>query len=405
VQVTTIPFQNRKNLAAAACRRAALPWRAAPVVAALLLGAGTAVAAEPMATAKPRVASQDANRDVVQLKSGATELGKIKSEDFSGIDIDPVKGEAKRIAWGDVAPNGVTYGTPAEWLSIQDLLNANKFEEALPQLDELKADAKLRAPVKQNVLYYIGVAKQRLGKQDEALAAYKELLAGFPKSRYLMEVGEATVAIHTAKKDLAGAVKALEQISNDATTAGVDASFATAVNVLKGRVFEEQKDYPKAKAAYGVASKASGIPLNVQLQAELGEARTSVALNQKPDAEAAYRKILTRDGPNPIMAGAWNGLGDLALERGKAANGGKGDPEQILDALYMYLRGVAQYPALPGQPTQEYERALAGAATSFKYLSELEKVADRKKQYQERSQQRAQQLRKEFPNSIYLTGL
>jgi tetratricopeptide (TPR) repeat protein len=399
VQVTTIQYRNAPILAAT-------PWRAAPVLAALLLGAGNAAALPATNSGAPaRVASQDTNRDVVQLKSGATELGKIKSEDFGGIDIDPVKGDAKRIAWGDVAANGVTYGTPAEWLSIQDLLNANKFEEALPQLDELKADTKLRAPVKQNVLYYTGVAKQRLGKTDEALAAYKELLAAFPKSRYLMEVGEATVAIHTLKKDLAGAIKALDEIANEATTAGVDASFSTAVNVLKGRVFEEQKEYPKAKAAYALASKASGIPLQVQMQAELGEARTAVALNQKPEAEAAYRKILTREGPNPIMAGAWNGLGDLALERGRTANGGKGDQEQILDALYMYLRGVAQYPALPGQPTQEYERAIAGSATSFKYLSELEKVGERKRQYMERSQQRAQQLRKEFPNSIYLTGL
>ncbi len=401
--MTTIQIRSAQDLVAAPCRRAA-PCRAAPVLAALLLCAGPATAASAITGATaPRVPSQDTNRDVVQLKSGATELGKIKSEDFSGLDIDPVKGEAKRIAWGDIAANGITYGTPAEWLSIQDLLNASKFEEALPQLDELKADAKLRAPVKQNVLYYVGVAKQRLGKADEALAAYKELLGAFPKSRYLMEVGEATVAIHSLKKDLAGANKALDQISADASAAGVD--IGPALGVLKGRVFEEQKDYPKARAAYDVAAKAAGVPLTVQLQAELGAARTAVALNQKPDAEAAYRKIITRDAPNPVMAGAWNGLGDLALERGRTANGGKGDAEQILDALFMYLRGVAQYPALPGQPTQEYERALAGAATSFKYLSELEKVADRKRQYAERSQQRVQQLRKEFPNSIYLTGL
>lgn len=400
--MTTIPIQSRPNFRSVPALAVAMPALAV----AMLLCAGPALAASAGSnTPAARASSQDANRDVVQLKSGATELGKIKSEDFTGIEIDPVKGESKMIAWGDVAANGVTYGVPAEWLSIQDLLNASKFEEALPQLEELKADAKLRAPVKQNALYYLGVAKQRLGKPDEALAAYKELLAAFPKSRYLMEVGEATVAIHVAKKDLAGATKGLDQINADATTAGVDASFGAAINVLKGRVFEEQKEYAKARGVYDVAAKASGVPIAVQLQAELGAARTAVALNQKPEAEAAYRKIITRDAPNPVMAGAWNGLGDLALERGRTANGGKGDAEQILDALYMYLRGVAQYPSLPGQPTHEYERALAGAATSFKYLSELEKVADRKRQYAERAGQRSAQLRKEFPSSIYLSGL
>jgi hypothetical protein len=36
---------------------------------------------------------------------------------------------------------------------------------------------------------------------------------------------------------------------------------------------------------------------------------------------------------------------------------------------------------------------------------QLETVADRKRLYGERSAQRAAQLRKEFPNSIYLQGL
>jgi tetratricopeptide (TPR) repeat protein len=346
--------------------------------------------------AATRAPTQDNNRDVINLKTGEAELGKIKSEDFSGVEIDPVKGGAKTIPWSDIAPNGIVYAAP-EWQAIADSIAANKFADAMPGLEELKADAKLRAPIRQNVLYYLGVALQRQGQPDAALAAYKELVAEFPKSRYLMEVGEALVAIHSAKKDYAGATKAL----SDLELAAGDSSFSAAAGVLKGRVFEEQKDWAKAGAAYQVAARATGVSPVIQLQAEIGEARTMAAQNKKTEAEAQLRRLVAKDGPNNLMAGIWNGLGDLAKERGLAANNGKGDADQLLDALYMYLRGVVQYAPLPGQPTREYERALAGAAATFQALSEVETVAERRNLYKQRATQRLEQLKREFPDSPF----
>ncbi len=362
-----------------------------------LAAAATAAAATPVAPA------QDSNRDVVRLKSGASELGRIKSMDFSGLDIDPVRGETKRISWNDVAAGGVSFAAP-EYMQVRDLLDQNKFDDALPLLESLKADTKLRAPIRQSVLYFLGVVQQRRGDADAALATYTELLKEFPKSRYLMEVGEALVAIHVAKKDYTGAARALDQMSSDALAVGADSSLSAGVNVLKGRLFEEQGKHAEARAAYGVAASAAGVPNSVQMQAELGQARCAIALNQKPEGESLFRKLIGKDGPNPVMAGAWNGLADLTLERGRTANSNKGDAEVILDALYMYLRGAVQYAPLPGESTLEYERALAGSATCFTYLSQLESVADRKRLYAERGAARINQLRKEFPTSIFLKG-
>ncbi len=363
------------------------------VASAAVLSSGPAQAAMP---APMSYSTQDANRDVVNLKSGQSELGKVKSEDFAGVELDPVKGETKRISWTDIAPNGVTYADPA-WQAVADMLAASKFAEALPALVELKADAKLRAPVKQNVLYFQGVALQREGKSDDALAAYRELLAAFPKSRYLMEVGEAMVTILAGKKDYAGATKAVQ----DMDAAAGDGGFSAAAGVLKGRIFEEQKDWAKAGGAYRVAAESASVSPAVQMQAELGSARALVAQNKKPEAEAALRKLVAKEGPNHLMSGAWNGLGDLTQERARAANNGKGDADQLLDALYMYLRGVVQYAPLPGQPTHEYERAIAGSAATFKALGEIETVADRKRLYAQRSAQRKEQLKREFPNSPF----
>jgi tetratricopeptide (TPR) repeat protein len=370
----------------------------------LCVPAAARPAAPPVAAIGPAAGAQDANKDIVQLKSGATEVGRIKSEDFEGLELDPQRGETKRIPWSEIAPGGVTYAAP-EWQAAKDLIDQSKFAEALVALEPLKADTKLRDPVRQNVLYFNAFALQRGGQLDAALAGYQELLTAFPTSRYLLEVGEALVAIHVAKKDVAGAARALDKLSADAVAAGAGAAFNASLNVVKGRVLEEQKDWAKARAAYTVAAGASGIPPAVQMQAELGLGRCAVALNQKSEAEAAFRKLAGKDGPAPVMAGAWNGLGDLTLESGRAANGGKGDAEQILDALYMYLRGVVQYSPLPGQPSDEYERALAGSAVCFKYLSQLESVADRKRLYGERAAQRAAQLKREYPNSKHIKDL
>ncbi|MBL8861843.1 MAG: hypothetical protein JNK02_07500 [Planctomycetes bacterium] len=348
-----------------------------------------AAAAAPLATAATR--PQDGNRDVVNLRNGQSEIGRIKSEDFAGLEIDPPRGETKRVAWADVAPGGITYADP-EWQAVADLIATSKFAEALAPLEELKADTKRRAPIRQNALYFHAFALQRTGQADAALAGYKELATAFPKSRYLMQAGEGLVTILGAKKDFAGAARLLDDMA-----AAADASFAPAAGVLKGRLFEEQKDWAKASAAYGVAARASGVTPIVQLQAELGEARALAAQNKKTEAETALRKLVSKDGPNHLMAGVWNGLADLAQERARAANNGKGDAEQLIDALYMYLRGVVQYAPLPGDPMTEYKRSLQGSIAVFDALAQVDTVADRKRMYQQRAAQRREQLAREFP--------
>lgn len=362
----------------------ALPGLALPLVASSLLFAPSAIAA------------QDANRDVVNLKNGTSELGKVKSEDFAGVELDPVKGDAKVIPWAEIAPNGIAYADP-EWQAIADMLAVSRYAEAIPALEELKGDAKRRAPIRQNVLYFHAVALQRTGKTDEALAAFKELVTAYPKSRYLMETGEAMSSILAGKKDFAGATKAL----NDLEAAAGDSSFSAAAGVLKGRLFEDQKDWAKAGGAYTVAANSKDVPPAVQMQAELGLARTLAAQNKKGEAEAALRKLVAKDGPNSIMAGVWNGLAELAEEKARAANNGKGDVEQLVDTVFMYLRGVVQYAPIPGESTHEYERALAGAARTFRALGEVDTIADRKRRYQQLAAQRTEQLKREFPNSIF----
>jgi tetratricopeptide (TPR) repeat protein len=352
--------------------------------------------AQPAGTQPPP--AQD-NKDTVQLKSGNTESGKIKSEEFSGLVIDN-KGD-KTIAWKDIVqPNGVHYANAAAYEAAKDQFDGGKYDEALKTFEELKGEKALRPVLKQQVLYYLAFILQRQGKLDEALAGYKELLTAFPKSRYLYEVGENYVAIYQAKRDPGGAGKALDQLSTDSMTAGVDPGFGSAVSVLKGRLLEDQKKYAEAQAAYRVAEKATGVTSSVVQQAILGQARCAVALNDKPKAEGLFRKLTTSDAASPVMAGAWNGLGDLLLE--DARKTAKPDTDKITDALYCYLRGVVQYVPLPGESSLEYERAQFYSAKCFDFLGQLTTNKDAKQSYLAAKQLRIEQLRKQFPNSIFL---
>ncbi len=339
--------------------------------------------------------AQEKEKDSIQFKDGKTETGLIKGEDYGGITFNPSKGPARTVEWKEVAPNGVTYGGSAEFSSAKDAYDGGKFADALPKFEELLGDAKLRAVIKQNSEYFVATIFQRGGEFDKAIDAYKKLVADFPKSRWLMEVGEGLVACHMAKKDAASAGKALDELSAAATTAGVEASFNSAVNVLKGRLFEEQKKFPEAQAAYGVVAKAAGISQAIAQQARLGEARCMVALNKKTEAQTVFQALTKEDAPNTVLAGAWNGLADLYVEEARAK---QNDADKLMDALFCYLRGVVQYAPLPGDPQTEYKRSMKGSAEVFRFISQVEKNAERKKLYLDRANERDLQFKKEFPN-------
>ena len=350
----------------------------------------------PLAAASLLAGSARAQeKDTIQFKDGKSETGFIKSEEYGGITFNPAKGAARTIEWKDVAPNGITYVGSAEFQSAKDAFDAGKFAEALPKFQEILGDAKLRAVLKQNAEYFVATIHQRGGEYDPAIEAYKKLVADFPKSRWLMEVGEGLVSCYMAKKDPAAAAKSLDELSTAATAAGVEASFNSVVNVLKGRLNEEQGKFAEAQAAYGVVAKANGVPVSISQKARLGEARCMVALNKKADAKTVFQALTKEDAPNAVLAGAWNGIADLTVEEARAS---QNDPEKLLDALLCYMRGVVQYAPLPGEPYTEYKRSLRGSATVFKFISEVEKNKERSALYKQRAAEREEQFKKEFPN-------
>jgi hypothetical protein len=135
--------------------------------------------------------------------------------------------------------------------------------------------------------------------------------------------------------------------------------------------------------------------------AKLGVARCADRAGQKVEAERLYRELVTQDAPNIVLNGAWNGIGDIALEAGTS----KREQDTLREALFAYLRGVTLYG--PGRDglSDEFERSLAGASRAFKGIGELESNADRKKLFLDRAKQNKEQLARDYPDSRFLKGL
>ncbi|MBI1850775.1 MAG: tetratricopeptide repeat protein [Planctomycetes bacterium] len=357
----------------------------------------TSVLAVALLAAPARAQDSD---DTIRQKDGKTTVGKIQSEDYGGVAIE-VKKAVLTISWKSI--QAVQYGASPEFTRAMETLASGNLDDSKSQLEELKKDPKLRPPLRQQVLYHLASTNQRLGKFDDAIAGYNELLKAFPKSRYLRSAGENLVTCYLDKKDADGAGKALETFLADAKTAGVEANVQSELGLLKGRVLEAQQKIPEAKAQYEAVAKAAGIAPAAVLESELGVAR---CLHLSGDAasiakaEEQYRKLVKEDAPNSVLAGAWNGIGDIT----KVAAVNAKSVDKMLDALFAYLRGVVQYAPLRGEPTTEYERALAGAAECFKFVSDLETNKEKKKLYLDRSNERLAQLKKEFPSSPFLKG-
>ena len=333
--------------------------------------------------------------DTVTLKDGKTQDVTVLSEDYDGVWYNFQKAQS-RFNWADIV--SIRYTGATDYYKALDAVAAGKLNEAVPALEKLAGDAKTRAPLRHGALYALGMAYQRSGDLEKAIADYQELLKSFPKSHYLMQVGANLIGAHLTKGDVASAAKALDDFLAGAKSAGIEAKFQTGFGLLRARVLEEQKKYPDAQALYSGVAGDSSLSVDIVAAGKLGVGRCLLATNKKPEAEKLFREITAVDAENTVLAGAWNGLGDLALDVGTE----KRDLEKLNDALFCYLRGVVLYGPTRDESTDEYERSLAQSAKAFRSIGEVEKDAEKKKLFLDRAAQRTEQLKQQFPTSRYL---
>jgi tetratricopeptide (TPR) repeat protein len=337
-------------------------------------------------------------QDKIVSKDGKERKAKVLSEDFDGLKLS-MEGGSLTVPWKDV--DTILYGGATKYHEAIDAFAAEGPGAAVPLLEEVAADEKLRPVLLHGTLYHLGLAQKQLGNVDASIAAFEKLLQQFPRSRYLVPAGTSLLSLYVAKGDPAGAARTLDAALAAAGSSGSTGGVQVGFDFLRGRVLEEQGKYPDAERLFQSVAGATGDDAHVALAAKLALGRCAQRANRNGDAEQRYRELVAQAAPNEVLAGAWNGLGDLALAEGSAQR----DQDGLRSALFAYLRGVVLYVPGRGQATDEHERALAGASRAFRAISELEADAARKKLFQDRAQQRRAQLAAEFPSSRFLEGL
>lgn len=338
-------------------------------------------------------AAQD-ETDTLVLTNGSTETGKVLEESWSGVSFQPERGAKKVVSWDMI--QSVDYSdAPEEFQSGLATLAAGNMEAAKEQFELILGLTDNRPMIVQQARFHLAYAEQRMGKASAAAAGYSKLLQDFPKSRYLREAAENLLTLRLAENDAAGAQSLLASLAEGAK--GVD-GIEPLVGLLEARLLEGQAKIVEAGQRFAAVEAMAGARADLVQEAKLGRARVLLLDNKGAEAEPIFRALITESPLARVQSGAWNGLGELQAADGRA----KKNSERILEALYAYLRSVVQYKPLPGESTEEYERALAGAATCFKYLSELDQNPEKKKLHRERERERLEQLQLEYPSSSFL---
>ena len=337
-----------------------------------------------------------AQKDKITLADGKEELVTILSEDFDSLRYS-LQGGTAGHRWKEVV--AVRYAGAEKYYQALDPFNAGRFGEAVPLFEALYADTKLRPLVKHSVFYHLALAYQRIGKPDKAIATYQELVTAFPKSRHLLAVSGNLLSIHLERGDMANAQKAIDTAM--ATAKDADASLQAGFDLLRGRLLEEQKKFAEAENVFAKSASTAGADADVVGAAKLGGARCAQRSGQTAEAQRRYSELTDLDVSNNVHAGAWNGLGDIALDQATQ----KRDAEGLRVALFAYLHTVVMYVPEADGPTDEFERGLAGASKAFKAIGEVEKKPDVKKLFNDRAKACRDQLAAEHADSPYLKGL
>lgn len=339
-------------------------------------------------------AAQEELLDVLYLRDGATETGLVLDETMEGLSFKPETGAKKVVPWPDV--QSVEYGdAPDEFTSALATLGAENHELALEQFQNALADEAARDVIRQQAQFHVAGLQQRLGAVDQARAGYEQVLLEFPRGRFVRMAGENLIGLQLQAGDAAGARATLDSLAGGLE--GVPGG-ELVVGLLEAGLLLADGKLAEARQRYDAVESAAGESAELAQEARLGRARTLALEGKKAEAEPVLRALVAESKNARVQSGAWNALGEMGAADGRARK----DADIILDALYAYLRTVVQYKPLPGESTTEYERALAGAGTCFRYLSELESNAEKKRLLRQRHTDRQEQLQREFPNSPFL---
>jgi tetratricopeptide (TPR) repeat protein len=228
------------------------------------------------------------------------------------------------------------------WRVAVECEAALRFDEAA-RLYRMAAASPPRALAweRQYGLYRAAECDRLAGRADEAAARYRELLKQMPGSRFRGDCLERLATGALAVGDLATARSLLEELRDDAVSAGLGRRWQLRAE-LRLQQMDEGKDPDAALLGYvAFESRAAGYP-DVQNLARLRAGRLRLARGQRDRAQLFFQKAFDeRELLEPeIAAGASNGLGLCLLAHPEGREPSAADRQA---ALVDFLRTALQY--------------------------------------------------------------
>ncbi len=339
----------------------------------------------------PALAQEE--QDTILLKGGQEIRQKILSEDVDGVWFS-VGGAKNVVRWNKV--ESIRYGNAAGFYKALETLSAGNLTEAIEQLEELLKDTRLRPAFRPIVTYHLAMGYQRRGDQDKAIGHYQTLLKESPRSRFLVSTGNNLLSAYLAKGESGKVTAVLDEVMKTALGAGIEAEVKAGLDLLHARVLELQGKLDEAQALYREARSGKEVEESAQEMARLGLARCLQEKGMAVEAEKEYRDLVISAHSPGVLAGAWNGIGDIAYSDGFKSK----DSRRLREAMFAYLRPRVLY--FSGDSSEEMERALYGLRLTFNAIASLETDVEKKKLWQQRSKESEGVLRDQYPGSPFL---
>jgi hypothetical protein len=197
---------------------------------------------------------------------------------------------------------------------------------------------------KQEALWNCAKTTSFTGDADRTSTAIDELLAAFPKSFYFADAYIIRARIAANKGDLSGASAAIDKIKGAAGMNTRDAYRGEYARVFLTmeipRKFDAAATEYKALVSKMEGEKDAALVASIKQQCQVGLGNCLLALKKESDARAYFQGATESRDPD-VLAGAYAGLGDIALTDAKSmmdTEKRKEAKDKLEEALLYYLR-------------------------------------------------------------------
>lgn len=312
----------------------------------------------------------------VKSAAGGRVRGTVQSE--SPVEVVVKLGATiTNVPTGEIVSISYT-GQPASMVQAEQREAAGALAEAADLYKKAAADAEGKPYVQQAAQYHQAsvVAELALGnpaRAGEAVNLLQAFVRAHPSGRHIVPALDKLARLELQKKDYAAVDKTLAEMAKQPQSADRAA-------VLRAKVFAQQGQHAKAIEEYDKLIKNAPEGSVRRRDAQLAKAESLASADKFEAAETEVRAVIKSAAPEDYQtqSAAYNTLGDCLR--------GAGKPKDALDA---YLHTDILY----SKDKEQHPRALA-------HISRLWRVLKR----DDRADEIWQQLKKEYPNSQWLSA-